>query len=322
MSIYIGLGMAIPGHEAANFTRKQDSLHALVVKRERSKQSLPYLLATQFCAGTVFGEDGEGVSAGVPQCLKAAIEQGFENVTVVRVQSHPDVLLLVVHNAFGCGDERAANADAGQHPAELEAEDVEEEVDMTRKVFVLVHAALTESDVSGEVCFLPDAAAFFKVAAVAFTASSASTSSGRRASAAAETSACSDTHRGRLSWVEIGSVSAETSACSATHRGGRALVTIMSASVKAARAFAAVKAARTFACEGRVQIASTVDRSNIAGLVERVVDSARVDHGRGRAWAVLRAMTTLLVTGHAAQNKRKISVHQEPLILKACSSAF
>ena len=56
MSIYIGLGMAIPGHEAANFTRKQDSLHALVVKRERSKQSLPYLLATQFCAGTVFGE--------------------------------------------------------------------------------------------------------------------------------------------------------------------------------------------------------------------------------------------------------------------------
>jgi hypothetical protein len=96
----------------------------------------------------------------------------------------------------------------------------------------------------------------------------------------------------------------------------------MSASVKAARAFAAVKAARTFACEGRVQIASTVDRSNIVGLVERVVDSTRVDHGRGRAWAVLRAMTTLLVTGHAAQNKRKISVHQEPLILKACSSAF
>ena len=117
-------------------------MHALVVKRERSKQSLPYLLATQFCAGTVFGEDGKGVGAVVPQCLKSAIEQGFENVTVVRVQSHPGVLLLVVHNAFVYGDNRAAKADAGQHPSELETEDVEEEVDVARKVFVQVHAAL------------------------------------------------------------------------------------------------------------------------------------------------------------------------------------
>jgi hypothetical protein len=63
----------------------------------------------------------------------------------------------------------------------LESEDVEE-VDMTRKVFVPLHEALAESFVSGEVCFLPDAAAFLKVAAVAFeTASAASTSSGRRA---------------------------------------------------------------------------------------------------------------------------------------------
>ena len=69
----------------------------------------------------------------------------------------------------------------GQHPAELEAEDVEEEVNMMRKVFVLVHAALAESVVSGEVCFLPDTAAFFKVTSVAFTVSGASTSSGRRA---------------------------------------------------------------------------------------------------------------------------------------------
>ena len=66
----------------------------------------------------------------MPQCLKLAIEPGFENVTVVRVQSHPGVLLLVVHNAFGCGDERAAKADVGQHPSELETEDVEKEVDV------------------------------------------------------------------------------------------------------------------------------------------------------------------------------------------------
>ena len=64
---------------------------------------------------------------------------------------------------------------------ELESEDVEEEVDMTQKVFVLFHAALAESFVSGEVCFLPDAATFFRVASVAFeTVICASNSSGRR----------------------------------------------------------------------------------------------------------------------------------------------
>ena len=66
VSIDIGLGVTIPGHEAAKFTRKQDSLHGLVVKREHSEQSFPYLLATQFCAGTVFGKDGEGIGAVMP----------------------------------------------------------------------------------------------------------------------------------------------------------------------------------------------------------------------------------------------------------------
>ena len=37
VAIDIGLGVAILGHEAAKFTRKQDSLHALVIKRERSQ---------------------------------------------------------------------------------------------------------------------------------------------------------------------------------------------------------------------------------------------------------------------------------------------
>ena len=64
---------------------------------------------------------------------------------------------------------------------ELESEDVEEEVDMTQKVFVLFHAALAESFVSGEVCFLPDAATFFRVDTVTFeTAIGASTRIGRR----------------------------------------------------------------------------------------------------------------------------------------------
>ena len=291
VAIDVGLGVAIPGHEEAKFASKQDSLHALVVERECREQSFPYLLATEFCANTGFGEDGEGVSAGRPQCLEAAIEQGFENVTVVRIQGHPGVFLLVVHSALFCGDERAASADAGQHPAELESEDVEEEVDMTQRSSSSC-MRLVESLVSGEVCFLPDAAVFLKVDAVAFeTASGASTSSGRRA--------CGD----------IVSVTAETSECSTT-RGGRAGVEIVSAAVKTARAFA---------CEGHVYIASTVDRTNIVGLVERVVADARADHGRARAWTVRHATTTLLVAWHAAQNKRKASVHQGSRILKVFS---
>ena len=66
MAIDIGLGSAVPSHKVAKFSRKQDSLHALVVERECSEQSFPYLLATQFCACTVFGEDGEGIGAVMP----------------------------------------------------------------------------------------------------------------------------------------------------------------------------------------------------------------------------------------------------------------
>jgi hypothetical protein len=94
----------------------------------------------------------------------------------------------------------------------------------------------------------------------------------------------------------------------------------LSAAVKIARAFVAIKADRASACEGRAHIASTVDGGNIAGLVERVVDNARADHGRARAWAMLRVTTTLLFAGHAAQNKRKVSVHQGSLILKSSSA--
>jgi hypothetical protein len=40
----------------------------------------------------------------------------------------------------------------------LESEDVEEKVDMTRKVFVPFYSAWVESFVSGEIPFLPSAA--------------------------------------------------------------------------------------------------------------------------------------------------------------------
>jgi hypothetical protein len=212
---------------------------------------------------------------------------------VVRVQSHPGVLLLIVHNAFGCGDERAAKADAGQHPSELETEDVKKEVDVSQKVFVLVHAALAESVVSGEVCFLPDASAFFRIA----SASGASTSSGRRAG------------------VAMASAAAKPTTCSVTRSLKRAGVAVLSAAVKTARAFAAIKVARAFAGEGRAHIAIAVDRGNLAGLVV-----ARAGHhGRAR-WAMMRATSTPLFAGHAAQNKRKVSVHQGSLILKSSSA--
>ena len=130
------------------------------------------------------------------------------------------MLLLVVHSVFFCGDERAANADAGQHPAELEAEDVKEEVDMTRKVFVPVHTALAESVVRGEVCF-PDSGTFVRVAA----ASGASTNSGRRAGSAVASAAAEN----------------EPTTCSDTRSLKRAGVAVLSATVKTARAFAVSK---------------------------------------------------------------------------------
>jgi len=36
--------MTIPGHETAKFASKQDSLHALMVDRERGEESSPLLL--------------------------------------------------------------------------------------------------------------------------------------------------------------------------------------------------------------------------------------------------------------------------------------
>jgi hypothetical protein len=81
---------------------------------------------------------------------------------------------------------------------------------------------------------------------------------------------------------------------------------------------AAAKDARTSVWKGHGHIASTVVRNTIDGLVERVVvkEVETIPRaGHCRAWAV-RATTTLLV-GHAAQNKRRVSVHQRPPILKA-----
>jgi hypothetical protein len=61
-------------------------------------------VTTEFCAGTVFGKDGEGIGAVMTEGLKSTVEQGLKNVTVVRIQSHPGLLLVVVHKLFSFGD--------------------------------------------------------------------------------------------------------------------------------------------------------------------------------------------------------------------------
>ena len=59
VAIDVSLGVAIPGHESAKFASKQDSLHALMVERERSEEIFPYLLRVKFFWSTVASEDGD-----------------------------------------------------------------------------------------------------------------------------------------------------------------------------------------------------------------------------------------------------------------------
>jgi hypothetical protein len=95
VTINVGLGVAIPGHKAAKFASKQDSLHALMVERERSEESFPYLLRAKFFLNAVASEDGHSISAVRPQKFESTIEQVFYNVTVIGVHGHPGALLVV-----------------------------------------------------------------------------------------------------------------------------------------------------------------------------------------------------------------------------------
>ena len=71
-----------------------------MVERERSEESVPFVLCAEFFSSAVLGENGDSVSAGRPQSFEAATKQVFDNVTVVRVQGHPGALLMVVHSEF------------------------------------------------------------------------------------------------------------------------------------------------------------------------------------------------------------------------------
>ena len=149
---------------------------------------------------------------------------------------------------------------------------------MARKVLVPVHAALAESVVSGEVGFLPNATAVFRVAA-ASAASAATSSSGRGAGGA----------------IASAAAERENTTSSAARGQRRAGVAVLSASVKTARAFAAVKIARAVAGEGGAHVASAVDRGSL-NLTGRVV--ARAVHHGSAGWAMAICAPPVL-SGHA-----------------------
>jgi hypothetical protein len=55
------LGVAIPGHKVSYLTGKEDSLHALVLERESSQKTFPYLLSAQKLGRAVLVKNGVDV---------------------------------------------------------------------------------------------------------------------------------------------------------------------------------------------------------------------------------------------------------------------
>jgi hypothetical protein len=85
MMVDNALGVSIPAHHAGDFAGEQNSLHALVVKRESSEKGFPYLLGAQLLSRAVGVEHFHSVSKRGPEILKAAIKDVFKRVAVVRI---------------------------------------------------------------------------------------------------------------------------------------------------------------------------------------------------------------------------------------------
>ena len=118
-----GLAVAVPGHKVAKFGRKQDSLHALVVKWESSEKGFPYLLGTQRLGRAVGVENFHRIGERGPEILKAAIKDVFKRVTVVLIKFHPGFFFSVIDRKFCLGDKSAGQGAARQNPTKLDAED-------------------------------------------------------------------------------------------------------------------------------------------------------------------------------------------------------
>ena len=96
MTVDCVLAVSIPSHHAVDFAGEQNSLHALVVKRESSERGFPYLLGTQLLGRAVVVENFHIVSERGPEILEAAIKDVFKRVTVVLIQGHPGIFFSVV----------------------------------------------------------------------------------------------------------------------------------------------------------------------------------------------------------------------------------
>jgi hypothetical protein len=180
MTVDSALGVSIPAHHAGDFAGKQNSLHALVVKRENSEKCFPYLLGTQLLGRAVGVENFHSVGERGPEVLKAAIEDVFKRVTVVLIQCHPGIFFSVVDRKVCRGYKSAGKGAARQNPTKLDAEDQEEAVDMAGKVFMrLDTAAFKCGIVRWKVGFAPGAMTVVIAVGSAARATAESTTSSR-----------------------------------------------------------------------------------------------------------------------------------------------
>jgi hypothetical protein len=116
MTVDSTLGVSIPGHHAGDFAGEQNSLHALVLKRESSEKGFPYLLGTQLLGRAVGVENFHSVCEQGPEVLKAAIEDVFKHVTVVLIQCHPGIFFRVINRNVCRGNKSADEGADRQNP--------------------------------------------------------------------------------------------------------------------------------------------------------------------------------------------------------------
>ena len=73
--------------------------------------------------------------------MKTMVEDVFESVTVVLIQCHPGIFFGVVDCKVSLGYKSTGERTTRQNPAELDAEDQEETINMAGKVLMLLDTA-------------------------------------------------------------------------------------------------------------------------------------------------------------------------------------
>ena len=69
--------------------------------------------------------------------MKSAIEDVFKRVTIMIIHVHPGSFFSIINGEFSRGNESAGECAEREKPTKLNTEEQKEEVDVTRKVFVL-----------------------------------------------------------------------------------------------------------------------------------------------------------------------------------------